>query len=56
MEERHGREGQMTTGEWMFYGGIAGAAVFFILLAVVLATSGKSRRRMINKIQKESEL
>ncbi len=43
----------MTTGTWMFYGGIAGAAFFLLLLAVILATAGKKRQKMIDRIQKE---
>lgn len=43
----------MTVGTIMFYGGIAGAAVFSLLLIITLATTGKKRRKMIEKIQRE---
>lgn len=42
----------MTTGTIMFYGGIGGAAFFLLLLIILLATAGKSRHKMIDKIQK----
>ncbi len=43
----------MTAGNLMFYGGIGGAAIFLLLLVLVLATAGKGRRRMIDRIQRE---
>lgn len=43
----------MTIGELMFYGGIAGAVICLLLLIIVIATAGKSRRKMINRIQNE---
>ncbi|MCM1540546.1 MAG: hypothetical protein NC121_04725 [Blautia sp.] len=46
----------MTGGTLMFYGGIAGCILFLLLLVIVLATAGKSRRRLLNRIQKEGEL
>lgn len=46
----------MTTGTIMFYGGIAGVAAFLLLLGIVIATAGKSRRKLLDKIQKEGEL
>lgn len=42
----------MTTGTIMFYGGIGGAAFFLLLLIILLATAGKSRQKMIDKIQR----
>jgi len=43
----------MTTGTLMFYCGIVGAVIFFLLLIILMATAGKSRRKMIDKIQRE---
>ena len=47
------KEEDMTTGTLMFYGGIGGTASFSLLLIIILATAGKSRRKMIDKIQRE---
>lgn len=41
----------MTTGTFMFCGGIAGGVAFLLLLVYVLATAGKSRRRLLDRIQ-----
>lgn len=43
----------MTTGEWMFVVGIAGAAFFMLLLIVMLATAGRKRRRLLDRINRE---
>ena len=46
-------EKNMTVGTIMFYGGIAGSAIFLFLLIGILATTGKKRRKMIENIQRE---
>ena len=43
----------MTTGTWMFIGGLAGAVILLILLLIRLFTAGKERRKLLEKIQKE---
>ncbi len=40
----------VTTGMLMFYGGIAGACFFAILLLILLPVFGKQRKRMLEKI------
>lgn len=40
----------MTIGQMMFVGGIAGAAGFSVMLTVLLATAGKRRRKLLDKI------
>lgn len=41
----------MTVGTLMFFGGIAGGVMFLLLLVYVLATAGKSRRRLLDRMQ-----
>lgn len=43
----------MTTGMIMVIGGIAGAVVFLLWMMITLATAGKKRRKLIDKIQNE---
>lgn len=42
----------MTMGMLMFIGGIAGSVVCFLSGVMILATSGKKRRRMLDEIQR----
>ena len=43
----------MTIGELMLIGGIAGAIVFSLVLIILLATAGKKRKKLIDRIQQE---
>lgn len=40
----------MTIGQMMLAGGIAGAVFSFVILIVLLATAGKRRRKLLEKI------
>lgn len=42
----------MSTGMLMFYGGIGGGVFFLLWLILTLATAGRKRRRLIDRIQK----
>lgn len=43
----------MTTGEIMFYGGIAAFALLFIILVIMLKLFKRSRKKLAEKIEKE---
>lgn len=45
----------MTIGEMMFFGGIAGAVFLSLMLILQFATTGKKRRRLIDRINQELE-
>lgn len=41
------------TGSILFYGGIAGAVLLAVWLLILLATAGRRRRKMLEKLQNE---
>lgn len=45
----------MTVGEMMFLGGIAGAALFFVMLILLFVTAGKKRQKLQDKITESYE-
>ena len=53
-EKRTGKETEKTmTGSILFYGGIAGAVLLAVWLLILLATAGRRRRKMLEKLQNE---
>ena len=41
---------ELTTGEWMFYGGIAGTVICILIVIIALRVFDKQRKKKLEKI------